>query len=131
MPFAADMTKNPEGRTEKQKDCNEGIRLTRTTTKANRKVDRKETNDLPEKRSLQEHRKSASMESPSGRATKGRREETNTKKRKNFEFNEESKATEHTQTKEGKPKPAENKKPFHEKRLLRSGRKSMAEWETK
>jgi hypothetical protein len=52
MPFSVDMTKGPERRPEKQKDCNEGIRLTRTTTKANRNLDRKETNDLPEKRSV-------------------------------------------------------------------------------
>jgi hypothetical protein len=54
MIFLADKTKNPG-----KKDGNEGIKGTRTTTKANRKLNRKETNDAPEKRKVLEPRKSA------------------------------------------------------------------------
>jgi hypothetical protein len=59
MIFLADKMKSPGKRTEKQKDCNEGIKGTRTTTKAKRKLNRKETNDVPERRNVQEHRKGA------------------------------------------------------------------------
>jgi hypothetical protein len=137
---------NEEPEKERKKDCNEGIKRTRTTTKANRKLNRKETTDVPERRNVREHRKSArdrktdskrqrwKAQKKSRKSQKGGNEHNQSK---NIECNAESKATEQpkltTETAEqeqrrakvGRPKTAENKKQLIGTHSLFGGRKSF------